>query len=184
MSAITSNARYRITVPLPSVSVMYRSTATFANVSVRPLGHLTRTVTGAADIAKPDEHARIVRRRVAAVRARPTPQRAATLRDDLDSRANHVTGRLQVARRAVAASQCFSWPANRSPSQCCRRRLIDQQSRRSVVVADQQIDVAVVVHVPERRAAPDFRRARTPSRLALVTSSNRPLPAFRSSSFF
>ena len=61
--------------------------------------------------------------------------------------------------------------------------VVDQQPRRAVVVADQHVDVAVVVDVAERRAAADLRQLEHRAGRARVTSSNRPLPRLRNSCF-
>ena len=124
--------------------------ATFGHSSVaavRP-GHADGRRLGR--IAEADEHARIVRRRVAAVRPRAPPERRAVLRAiDSDARAEHV------ARRTAL-------PTSRRPSQCFRLPTLLISSRsRPVVVADDDVDVAVVVDVAERRAAADLGQLRT-----------------------
>ena len=61
--------------------------------------------------------------------------------------------------------------------------LVDEQARRPVVVADEHVHVAVVVDVAKRRAAADLRQRERGARRGRVTSSKRPSPRLRNSSF-
>ena len=59
--------------------------------SVSPVGHTTRTRGAAADSPEPDEHPRIVRRRVAAIGASAPPQYRAARSHEADASADHIS---------------------------------------------------------------------------------------------
>src|SRR5207245_1610712 len=93
-------------------------------------------------VAEPYEHARIVRRGITPVGSRAPPQRRAVFANDLDARPEHVALRAR-------AHQLQADPVVPAPDG------VHQQANRSVDVADDHVDVAVVVDVAESRSATD-----------------------------
>ena len=75
---------------------------TWTSPPMRPSGHFTVTRETAADVPRPNKHARVVRRRVTAVRPHPAPQRGAIGAREPDPGAEHVA---RVPRRRPGAAQ-------------------------------------------------------------------------------
>ena len=144
---------------VPSFNVVYRSMGTSVHSSTRPLGHRTRTVGRSVESPRPASTLGIVRRRVAPVRMRPAHQRRSVFSEDLHARPQHVTS---VDARP-GARRTGRWARGRSSSQPqadpvrAAADVVDEQPRRTIVVAHHDVHVAVVVDVAERRAAADLR---------------------------
>src|SRR5688572_2505514 len=83
---------------------------------------------------------RIVGGGVAAVRPRPPPQRRALFAKDTDPCAEHVAGRL-------AADEPQSEPA------IAVADVVEQKPHRPAVVGDDDVGVAIIIQIAERRAA-------------------------------
>ncbi len=92
---------------------------------------------------KSNQDSRVVRRTVAAVRSNPPPNRRTFRWNDLNSRPQHVS------------IHALSYELETNPVLLVAR-LVDQQSDPCVVVNQQDIGVAVVVHVSEGHPTADF----------------------------
>src|SRR5262245_66528527 len=90
--------------------------------------------------AESRDHAGIVGRRVAAVRANAPPENFPAVANHADFRADHV------------ACSCRTNQPQSDPSTAVAD-VIEQEPRRSVVVADQDVRVTVVVDIAERGPA-------------------------------
>ena len=126
--------------PVPSSNVVKRSIATPAHSSDPPPGQTTRTVTGTLAVAQPHEDPRVVRGGIAAIGPHAPPEGAAIREHDRNTRTEHVASPLP-------AHQPHTHPVAALAS------LVDEELHRAVVVADEHVDVAVVVHVAKGGAA-------------------------------
>ena len=154
--------------PLPSTSVVYRSTGTCVHASVLPAGHVTRTVRTSAESANPTSDPADRWRRHSCRRH----GLAATM---MAAPGRSTSARAPNMSRPVGAGQPQADPMT-------ALRPIDEEPRGPVVVAHQHVHVAVVVDVAKGCAAANLRprSARRPARA--VTSSKRPAPRFCRSS--
>src|SRR4029450_10526667 len=103
-------------------------------LAARP-GHAESRWIG--QVAKADDDARVAGRGVAAISVYATPARRSTLPHDFDARSEHVT--------AADAGQPQTKPM------MAGRGLVDEQTHRAVVVADEDVSITVVVDIAEGR---------------------------------
>src|SRR6185436_20702644 len=118
----------------------------------------------------------IARRRVAPVRARPSPERRLAAAENLHARADYLPALKGPAH--IAWGDPFRVAKNQPNPVLSIPDVVDQQPCRSAVVRHHDVGVAVVVDVAERRAAADLEnsedRARSRADVLESRSGRRP----------
>ena len=162
------SCRYRESPPC--VIVVQRSAGRSVRSSVVPSGQVMRTRTAPAASPRPSEDAGIVR------------LTRSCHRRGRGGAASTPSARATSTRAPSMSRPRAALPTSRTPSQCLpfAAWLISSRAGPWMLLID-DVDVAVVVDVAERRAAAHFRQQRRPRRPARVTSSKRPSRRLRNS---
>ena len=156
--------------PLPRRRVRTRSTSTRGHRSTPPSGHRTSR-RPLRRLAQTEMHARVAGREIAAVGPHAAPERRLPGALDADPARRTRSGSPGPARSRT----CSQWFAG------CR--LVEQQPHGPAVVRDDDVGVAVVVDVAERRAAADLRAREGRPAAALTSPRSGRLPVLWNSWF-